>query len=241
MTQDRVLDRVRKMLALANDAAATEGERDNAMRMAYATLAKHNLDMADVGSNQTQEVREEQMSRMSAYPWARAIAHSVAGLFFCSYYYARAGGASAHHYFVGRQSNAITANEMAQYIISSVFKELRQRFPSQTAPQARAFATGVADALRVRCYRLRKEAEQASQVAQAGTGRELVLASLYDQEQKANQAWMDANVGELVTQKDRSHAASGSAYNAGISHGKSISLNNQIGTAANSKTLKLGR
>lgn len=45
--QARVLARVRKMMALANDdAAASDGERDNALRMAHATLLKHNLTMA---------------------------------------------------------------------------------------------------------------------------------------------------------------------------------------------------
>jgi len=38
------------MLRLANDAGASEGERHNAMRMAHATLAKHNLDLASVES-----------------------------------------------------------------------------------------------------------------------------------------------------------------------------------------------
>lgn len=44
--KERILSRVRKMLRLANDAGATEGKRDNAMRMAHATLAKYNLDIA---------------------------------------------------------------------------------------------------------------------------------------------------------------------------------------------------
>lgn len=46
--EDRILERVRKMLALANDEAATEGERDNALRMAHNLLMKHQLSMEDV-------------------------------------------------------------------------------------------------------------------------------------------------------------------------------------------------
>jgi hypothetical protein len=48
MTEDKILSRIQKMLALANDLAATEGERDNALRMAYNLMAKHNLDMVTV-------------------------------------------------------------------------------------------------------------------------------------------------------------------------------------------------
>ena len=45
--RNKILARVRKLLNLANNAAATEGERDNAMRMAHATLAKYNLSLAE--------------------------------------------------------------------------------------------------------------------------------------------------------------------------------------------------
>lgn len=55
MTNDsekiKILGRIRKMLALANNEGASEGERDNALRMAHATLAKYNLDMAEVESS----------------------------------------------------------------------------------------------------------------------------------------------------------------------------------------------
>jgi hypothetical protein len=43
-----ILEKVKKLLALANDKGATEGERDNALRMAHGMLAKHNLDMSDL-------------------------------------------------------------------------------------------------------------------------------------------------------------------------------------------------
>lgn len=237
MSQDRIIERVRKMLALANDAAASEGERDNAMRMAYNLLAKHNLDIADVGSTQPQEVREQQVARMSVYPWARGIAHSIAGLFFCSYYFSRGSGKLAHHYFVGKQSNAIAANEMSQYIIASVFKELRQRFGSETSPEARSFAVGVETALRRRCRELREAAER--EAKGVSSGRELVLASLYEQERKANDQWIADNVGGLKTQPDRTKGVHGDAYRAGKAHGDSISLAPQVGHArSNVKRLK---
>lgn len=237
MSQDRIIDRVRKLLALANDAAASQGERDNALRMAYATLAKHNLNMADVGSAQTQEVREQQVAQMSVYPWARGIAHSLAGLFFCSYYYSRSSNPKfASHYFVGRQSNAITANELAQYIIASVFKELRQQFKSETSPAARSFAVGVEVAIRKRCQDMRRAATNADAptTAESVTGTKggaLVLASLYKTELEANNAWIDQNVGKLKIPTDRTKGVLSSAYDQGKKHGNSISLAPQVGVA----------
>ena len=45
---DRAVDKIKKLLALANDSRGNEQERDTALRQAHALLVKHNLDMADV-------------------------------------------------------------------------------------------------------------------------------------------------------------------------------------------------
>jgi len=37
--ENKVLERVKKMIALGNDSAATEAERETALRMAYNLLA----------------------------------------------------------------------------------------------------------------------------------------------------------------------------------------------------------
>lgn len=244
-------NRVRKMLALANNAAATEGERDNALRMAFATMAKHNLDMADVAHTDTpNEAREQQVATLSVYPWARAIAHSMADLFFCAYFYQRpVSGKLAKHFFVGKQSNAITANEMAVYVVGSVFKELRQRYGSETSPEARSFATGCADKLRSRVYAMQREATTPQtavgvQVAARGSdvmiaaapqapGSALVLANLYKTEREANDAWI-LQQGKLKTSADRTKGVGGSAYHEGKAFGGSVSLNTQLGAGKSS-------
>lgn len=236
MPDTRIIERVRKMLALANDSAASEGERENALRMAHATLAKHNIDMAAVGNSQPQEERGQQVKRMSVYPYARGIAHAIAGLFFCRYYFCRDTGASAMHYFIGKQSNAITASEMTDYILGNLFKELRQRYGSVSAPKARAFATGVEAAIRARCWALQQAASAEATTDAPGTA--LVLANLYKTEDAENGAWLDACVGKIKVLEDRTKPVTPDAYRSGIAHGKTISLNNQIG-AAKSATLRL--
>lgn len=96
MTFDRekVLGRVRKMMALANDKAASDGERDNALRMAYNTLAKHNLSMAEAeaAGAKSEEPRERGFTMSRDQPWCRTVAHAIANLFFCAYWYDRRDG-----------------------------------------------------------------------------------------------------------------------------------------------------
>jgi hypothetical protein len=229
---DRVLGRIRKMLALANDAGASEGERENAMRMAYATMAKYNLSIEEFADGGTKdEKREEQIAQMSIYPWARNIAHTIAELYFCSYYFARKWrGKTANHYFVGKHSNAVTAKEMSEYVVSNVFRELRARFGSETSPEARSFAVGVAHALRVRAAKMRFEAEKQSTetVVSAAPGTALVLSSVYKNEEEANRQWIDENVGKLKNAADRQKGVYHDSYLDGKRHGQNINLAPQL-------------
>lgn len=236
MSNDRTIDKIRKLLALGNDTRGNEQERETALRQAYALLAKHNLDIAEVGSTAPQEAREQQNSRLSVFPWARGIAHSLSQLFFCNYFFQRGAGKLATHSFVGKASNAVTAREMAEYVIASVFKELWARYGSETSPEARSFAVGVEATIRRRCAELRKAAE--AEQRPVSDGRALVLADLYATERTANDAWIAAHVGKLVTQKDRTKGVLGSAYSAGKAHGEGISLNRQVGgTRSSAKRL----
>lgn len=109
---------------------------------------------------------------------------------------------------------------------------LRQRFGSETSPEARSFAVGVETALRRRCRELREQAE--AEAKGVSNGRALVLASLYEQERKANDQWIADNVGSLKTQPDRTKGVHSAAYAAGKQHGNTISLAPQVGASKSS-------
>jgi hypothetical protein len=163
----RVMERVRKMLALANDAAATEGERDNAMRMAHATLAKYNLTIGEAErAGAKPEGRMQGELKMRNRPWRRLIAQAVAGLYFCEVCYMQTGRNNAVMYFVGREANVLTATEMSAYIIESVNKEGRAYSNENSDGENSAyyrFCKGAAHRIWQRCTQLRAEAERASQ------------------------------------------------------------------------------
>ena len=48
MENERVLEKVKKLLALANDRGATEGESQTALLMAQKIMAENNLTIKDV-------------------------------------------------------------------------------------------------------------------------------------------------------------------------------------------------
>lgn len=157
-TPNPIIAKIKKLLALANDKGASEGERDNALRMAHAFLAKHNLDMQEVMAHgATVEERLDFANTAFGMLWCRSISQSVAKLFFCKYYYSQHKQSDkVNHHFVGKASNATTAALMAEYVNASIVKECRKRFKGDLTPEGRAFGVGASDRIRERVAEMAK-------------------------------------------------------------------------------------
>lgn len=232
----KILERVRKMLRLANDSAATDGERDNAMRMAHATLAKHNLSMADAEARgaTAEERRLDKQVETLCWPWMRTVSFGIAKLFFCEYFFARSRKNYVRHFYIGRESNVATASEMSAYVIASIQREANAHKKRGGDPLS--FCKGAAARIHERCRALRAEAERASQ-SSAAPGTAIVLASVYATEQAANKAYMSSElgIGKLKTSVSRQRRAESGDYYAGVKHGDSINLNRQLNGGATSQ------
>lgn len=234
----KVLERIKKMLALGNDSAASEGERENALRMAYNLLAKHNLSMNDLPGDELNEPREKQETTVSADKWARSLAHSIADLFFCKYFYQQTHTSGKdRHFFVGRVSNSITALSMSEYLIKSIKREATKRYKSPTSPEGRSFCVGTVNTIRSRVQdMLRKDSEATDGAA---PGNALVLVAVRKRETELNDQWLEDAGTTLATAKPRAdNSLRAGAYYDGKSYGKSVSLNQQMGhTGSRTKLL----
>lgn len=226
--ENKVLERVKKMMALGNCEGATEAERETALRMAYNLLAKYNLSISDLPSDQDTEARERQDVVISADRWARSLAQAVAKLFFCKYFYIGTGTSGKDkHCFVGRQSNVITARYMSEFLIKSIKREASRRYKSPTTPQGRSFCVGTVDSVRKRVE------EMIKQDTDSTTGAALVLVSLHQREADANVKWLNGTGVSLTTAKARAdNSLRASAFYEGREYGKSVSLNQQVGATA---------
>lgn len=257
---DKILRRVRKMMRLAECAGATEGERDNALRMVHATLAKYNISMSQVeaGDNSKQEQRGKLREAYLGKPWAIQISAAIARMCFCHYYYSTMGGNAgptqkAMHTFVGLESNTITAKEMSMFVVDSVNKEAN-RYRRQIGAgyaEYRAFAQGAAAKIRARCDALVEEAKRKGVQAQdtdadepellsrEGAGTALVLASLYQSEADANKKWLeDMNITLGKGRSQSIDPSRGFAHRAGVQYGASVSLQRQVGSSGTNKRIK---
>jgi len=196
--------------------------------MAYNLLAKYNLSISDLPSDQDNEARERQDVVISADRWARSLAQAVAKLFFCKYFYTGTGTSGKDkHCFVGRQSNVITARYMSEFLIKSVKREATGRYKSPTSPQGRSFCVGTVDSIRKRVEEMIKTDTEST------PGTALVLASLHQREADANSKWLEQTGLSLTTSKARAdNSLRASAFYDGREYGKTVSLNQQVKNSA---------
>lgn len=254
---ERITDRIRKMLALAADKAASEGERDNALRMAYATLAKYNIDLADVEASGQAGMADPRIFHkfdgLSTELWGMRVAQAIGELFFCKYY--KEEGVSGHkHVFVGRTLNVNTATYMTEYVMQSIEREakagakehfrkaktvallLQQNIREAASPKkwADSFQEGAARAIRERVNQLMVERQEADKTP----GTALALVSHRKNELALNMALIQEKVGRLGTARVSTKSVSEAAFGRGKEYGSSVSLNQQVGNS--SATLRLG-
>lgn len=238
---NKTLGRIKKMLALANDPGATEHERDTALQMAYKLLAKHNLQMSDLPGDASNEPREQQNNTISADKWARNLSGHVAKLFFCKYFYSttRTSGKDNHH-FVGKQSNVVTAMYMAEYLIKAIKREATRRYKSPTTPEGRSFCVGTVHTIGRRVEEMQKQ-DQTDDAGVPVPGTALALVKLHDSELALNMAFLENGGISLTKPKARAdNSLRSDAYRDGRAHGKTVSLNQQVGTSAATKRTLIG-
>lgn len=227
---EKIINRIRKMLDLANDLGATEGERDAALHQAYRTMAHYNLDMTTIKQPE-EEVRGGYDYSGFSFPFAKTVCDSIAELFFCNYIVGtKVNGTQCIHHFVGKESNAATAMVMADWIIKSIMKEGRKLYKQNTSPGCRAFCLGAAAKLRQRVDAMVAQATAPNSTEYTG-GSALVLANFYDSESKENGALMMTlyNIKMVTPRKSKVNA---SAYSQGKEFGDKINLSLQVGGKA---------
>jgi hypothetical protein len=230
---EKIKERVKKMLNLGRNSGATEGERDNAMRMAMAYLAKYNLDMAEVESHQTQAEKDKSGEPRTTHahtffgrPWARCAAIAIADMCFCAYLYRSAKlSKNTQHMFIGRTSNAVTAAYLAEYVVTSINNEgrKRQRQLGEPNPWFISFAWGAARAVQERVAELKRSGDKPK-----SSGTDLVLANVYENERRANleyQAVAFPRVREGLGGKGITNAM---AAMHGAAYGSTIKLDRQM-------------
>lgn len=200
----KVVERIQKLLRLANDGGATEGEASNAMAMADRLMAEHNLTMAalEMSGQQgaEQRLKKEEKGRAN-YRWQRWLMKAIADANYCvvlANVEQRRMGTGMRDYttgyqLIGRVSNVTATRHMYDYLLKTCAR-LRKEYemePGNGAKEGSLFVEGLANRLaeRVREHheellrtqraeaekKKREEAARTSHPSAAPTGNALVV------------------------------------------------------------------
>ena len=222
--QEKIIEKIRKLVALGTNGGATEGERENAMRMAHALLAKHNLDESDLATAEEREKRI--LSSVIEYKarWVGVSAAGIAELFFCKVfttkipanYTGKNAGKKCIYTFVGLESNVETAKLMLSWIIKSVMKEQRNGKWNES------FCIGAGSRIQIRCMEISQARKPISE------GRGLMVIDMHDDERAKNDQFLKDMEIDLVKAKERKQNLDYTSYQAGSEFGSKIQLNTQL-------------
>ena len=227
LENEKIINRIKKLINLAENEGATEGERDNALRMAHATLAKYNLAMSDIEGSEPEENRIELQFDAYNSKAFKTVCNSAAKLYFCKCFTSKMSPGEVknwrkrcHYYFIGRESNTITAKLMAEYLIKSIEREQRKLGAGES------FNLGAAYAIANRVENIIENKEPNSEFSESTA---LAVVSLHKSEQSANDNYL-ANKGiVLVSKRQRQvNINNWEDYSKGTNFGENINLNNQI-------------
>lgn len=237
MSTDRIIEKVQKLLRLANNAGATDGEIDNAMRMAHGLLAKHNLSMSDV--EEKTEGMEEHIFIFRNRPWVRRTIKMIAKLYFCEYVvYMHDKRTKTRHLFIGKESNVITAKSIAEFVVTTIKKRAGQerRLLNENSAFESSFCEGASYQIIKRIGEMLKDANEEPVVS--GTGKEIALKTIYEQEAIEIEEYMQEKFKKsLTTVKGSSRTIKNQqAFGSGSKYAEKIHLGQQL---ENSKTEKL--
>jgi len=224
-----VMRRIKQMLAIAADPAATDGERDNALRMAHKTLSKYNLDLSDITDASGKHIHTPQGRYrheivLDKRPWATGIGAECAKLNFCQFligavWDANKGEWSARksmYIFIGSEANARTAGLFAEEFVSLTYREYAKRKKFGRAV-ARSFATGVWVRLNQRVKELIEEEKQDQD-----------LGNIHMLEDKANTEHIRTKMVVKSAKVRKGAAVVGSAFQEGMEHGDTLGLNRRV-------------
>jgi Protein of unknown function (DUF2786) len=212
--RDRVIERVRKLLALsANN--PSEAEAAFAAAKAQAILIEHNLDMAEVKDAKIGEEEEDfeiiPVSETESKPWRRFLGAAVGELYFCKYFYTttkrtdNAGRRAVRdvHTFVGARHNIAVCNMMFTYIHETVNRLAKDGAKKDSVVHPSKYRTTFRSAATTRlCQRIMEKIRQTkSGTLKTESGSNLPACLNLYEHAAAKAASMLAAMGTALTTK----------------------------------------
>lgn len=200
-----IVEKIQKLFALANDPAASEGERDNALRMAGALMAKYNIDQAAVHAKAGTKAKITQVEAEADKTWHGWISWGVAHLMGCKTTF----NAQGNIVFYGPLEVIDAAKVTYESIVSQIEMLYKQNLPKGMSQAARAnfrrtFKDAAASRVQQRIKEIVANLRTKDAIAQQATGcTALVIARSIDQQLAEIEEWMVTEGGFTRKPQDK--------------------------------------
>lgn len=238
--------RVRKLMAYANDGAASDGEIENAMRHAAALLDKHHLSESDIPSEEDE--RDLTMGRAAATSqsskfstWEGVLSSAIKNLFGCVGCYIdhetapiRVNGIAVMDggkvrkgrrvYYYGPETEAKEAASLFEEWSRSIATMGVARWGGCFRGDGAMYCYGFATALYNKSLAINNDRKQIAAKPLPGTGgKAIVLADRYTALQKQGKQWLADEMKIKLSKRGGGGgygAGSNEAFGEGKSHGE---------------------
>jgi hypothetical protein len=248
MSNEKIIDRIKKLLALGNNAGATEAEAATAMAKVSEILAEHNLTMSQVDAASIKDDEQVQghkgRSTNRNNKWEVHVFAGAAELNFCFYYtnnqYNAAGNLDRlQHVVVGKPVNVIAAELLADYLVATINK-MAKAYSVTGECCAAALMAGTSAAMATHRYKqgmsikLRRRMDELKVLRSAtqtktSDGRNLpALQDAYDASKQQIDLWMAKADLNLRTTQQKLKGKSAALHH-GLRDGEKVNLDQQIG------------
>lgn len=215
---DTIKDKIRKLLAKANNTACTVEEAKAFNEKANELMAKYNLDRAGVAEKEESIIRTHRELQVLKRPWSSAILQGLCHVYYCKWYFTRLNARMDTITIVGEENNVAVCHAIAIMVLRAVQQEARR------VGDGRSFMTGAAHSIYQRCLEMRPQTSIASVV---GTGKSLMI--LADGEDRGNREYIAQKVGRLKqARKSNARISSSDGFSRGSAYGNTIHLRGNL-------------
>ena len=207
--QNRIIEKIRKLFALANDKGASGNEAENALRMANKLLAKHSLEMVQLAESDAVFCSFQDYN--IKYPGSKIAIGAICRLYNCRVIFDM-NWTPAKTLIIGTGSNRVTAIIVIEQLLDQIKKEC--------AGKNAAFKTGAAIGLSDVCQRIIDERKEDTTEIIPGTG--LMPIDQMKQQEIAVNEFVESNFKNLRASRRTKGSAEGRKYGHGLNPGARV-------------------
>lgn len=194
MNSDKLNKKLKSLLAMSND-KSSENEAMIALKQLHIMLAKHNMSMSDISSEQ--DPISEDGEEIRNKPWKRRVALSIAKLYFCDMYPDELCKRKAFYMFVGTTNNRTFAIAVFKMVIATIEREglrtCKEIHGKRNKSYLTSFYNGAMFRIVERCKLLVRESKTGEALDEEGN-KLPALISLYESTSLVIKEWSDLNL-----------------------------------------------